>query len=75
MQCPGNLITMTWELYEVWARHTDGYEELVLTTKDLNLAKNEAKVSLDEESVDECIIYRETEDGDTEEISRLYKGL
>lgn len=65
---------MTWELYEVWARHNDGFEELVLTTKDLNLAKNEAKVTLDEESVDECVIYRETEDGDTEEISRLYRG-
>lgn len=65
---------MTWEFYEVWARHDDGYEELILTTKDLNEAKGEARATLEEETVDECIIYREDEDGELEEISRVYRS-
>jgi hypothetical protein len=65
---------MTWELYEVWARHEDGYEELIITTKDLNEAKAEAKAALDEDSIDECIIYREDEEGESQEISRLYRA-
>jgi DNA-binding LacI/PurR family transcriptional regulator len=65
---------MNWELYEVWARHNDAYEELIITTKDLNEAKAEAKEALKEESVDECIIYREDEDGESEEISRMYRS-
>lgn len=64
---------MNYELYEVWARHDDGYEELILTTKDLTAAKKEAKLALNEDTVDECVIYQETEDGDTEEISRIHR--
>ena len=64
---------MNWELYEVWARHDDGYEELLITTKDIGEAKKEAKLALEEDSIDECVIYRETEDGDTEELSRIHR--
>ena len=71
---PGQLLkTMNYELYEVWARHDDGYEELIATTKALHEAKQEAKLALEEDTVDECIIYQETEDGDTEEISRIHR--
>jgi hypothetical protein len=64
---------MTWELYEVWQRHDDGYEELVVTTKDLAEAKAHAKAALQEDTVDECIIYREDDSGELEEISRMYR--
>ena len=64
---------MRFELYEVWARHDDGYEELIVTTKDLHEAKKEAKLALEDEGIDECVIFQETEDGDTVEISTMHR--
>jgi hypothetical protein len=65
---------MSWELYEVWLYHTDGYEELLTTTKDLNKAREEAKAALaDDDSIDECVIFREDDTGTLIEISRLHK--
>jgi uncharacterized FlaG/YvyC family protein len=67
---------MSWELYEVWLYHKDGYEELLTTTKDLNKAKEESKTALAEDiddSIDECVIFREDDTGTLIEISRLHK--
>ena len=61
---------MTWELYEVWAVDSDGHEDLIYTTKDLKAARAMARENLDEGIV-ECIIYRENEDGDLEQIERV----
>ena len=58
---------MNWELYEVWSVDQDGHESLIDTTKDLRKARQIAEESLTEDFV-ECIIYRETEDGDLEEV-------
>jgi len=56
---------MTWELYEVWARTVDGHEDLIETTKSLKEARELAEVTLSfNGEVGECVIYKETEDGD-----------
>ena len=60
---------MTWELYEVWS-DVDGHEELIDTTKSLKEARKLAEKTLTE-GADEVWIYRETGDGDYEEIERL----
>ncbi len=60
---------MTWELYEVWSEF-DGHEELVETTKSLKEAQTLAEQALSDGAL-VAIIYKETEDGDTEEIERL----
>jgi hypothetical protein len=62
---------MSWELYEVWSVDEDGHEELVDTTKSLKEAQEIAGATLDEESVVETIIYRETDIGDLEEVQRI----
>ena len=62
---------MSWELYEVWSVDSDGHEELIDTTKSLKEAQEIAGAALDEEDVSEVIIYKETEDGDLEEIERF----
>jgi hypothetical protein len=58
---------MIWELYEVWAVEQDGHESLIDTTKDLKEARRLAEESLTEDFV-ECIIYKENEDGELEEV-------
>jgi hypothetical protein len=58
---------MTWELYEVWARTVDGHEDLIETTKSLKEARELAEFNIDGEVV-ECVIYKETEDGDLEQV-------
>ncbi len=63
---------MTWELYEVWTEDDIGHQELVDTTKSLKEARVLAQKSLEDYPV--AIIYKETEDGDTEEIERLTFG-
>jgi hypothetical protein len=63
---------MNWELYEVWAENDDGHEELVDTTKSRKEAIQLAKKAL-HEGADIIKIFRETRDGDYEEIERLTK--
>lgn len=60
---------MTWELYEVWSEDDHGHEELIDTTKSHKEAKALAKKALNEGAVVSWI-YRETGDGDFEEIER-----
>ena len=61
---------MTWELYEVWAEDADGHEELIDTTKSRKEALQLAKKAL-HEGANSVKVFRETEDGDYEEIERL----
>jgi hypothetical protein len=61
---------MSWEMYEVWAVDLNGHETLIDTTKDIKRARLLARESLDEINI-ECIIYRETEDGELELVERL----
>ena len=60
---------MTWELYEVWTEDDIGHQELIETTKSLKEARAIAQSSLIDYPV--AVIYRETEDGNVEEIERL----
>ena len=60
---------MTWELYEVWTEDDIGHKELIETTKSLKEARAIAQSSLIDYPV--AVIYRETEDGNIEEIERL----
>lgn len=60
---------MTWELYEVWSEDDIGHQELIETTKSLREAKAIAQKALDDFPI--AVIYKETEDGDIEEIERL----
>lgn len=62
---------MSWELYEVWSVDDYGHEELVDTTKSFKEAQEIASAALDDEGVTEVIIYKESEDGDLEEVERL----
>ena len=57
-------------MYEVWAVDSNGHETLIDTTKDIKRARLLARESLDEINI-ECIIYRETEDGELELVERL----
>lgn len=61
---------MTWELYEVWTEDEYGHQELVDTTKSYREAETLAQQSL-VEGADTVIIFKETKDGDIEEIERL----
>ena len=61
---------MTWELYEVWSVDEDGHEDLIDTTKDLKEARQLARANLDDFIV-ECIIMREDESGDLQEVERI----
>jgi hypothetical protein len=61
---------MSWEMYEVWAVDNNGHETLIDTTKDIKRARLLARESLDDVNI-ECIIYRETEDGELELMERL----
>jgi hypothetical protein len=61
---------MTWELYEVWSEDTEGHEELIDTTKSRKEALQLAKKAINE-GADVAKVFRETEDGDYEEIERL----
>jgi hypothetical protein len=61
---------MSWEMYEVWAVDLNGHETLIDTTKDIKRARLLARESLDEINI-ECIIYKETEDGELELVERL----
>jgi len=57
-------------MYEVWAVDNNGHETLIDTTKDIKRARLMARESLDEINI-ECIIYKETEDGELELVERL----
>ena len=59
---------MNWELYEVWAVDIDGHEDLIDTSKDLKEARQLGIDALDDVDIIQCIIYRETSEGDMEEI-------
>jgi len=61
---------MTWELYEVWARTLDGREDLIDTTKSLKEARELAILNIDGEVI-ECVIYRETPEGDPIEVETV----
>ena len=61
---------MSWEMYEVWAVDSNGHETLIDTTKDIKRARLMARESLDDVNI-ECIIYKETEDGELELVERL----
>jgi hypothetical protein len=61
---------MIWELYVVYAEATDGYEELIDTTKSLKEAKTLAKQALTEDTV-AAIIYREDEEGEQIFVEKL----
>jgi hypothetical protein len=61
---------MNWELYEVWSVDQDGHEDLVDTTKSLKEAREMGQLNIGDGIV-ECIIYRENEDGDLEELERI----
>jgi len=58
---------MNWELYEVWAVDADGSEELIETTNSLKEAKEIAEVNIGDDIV-ECVIYREDDNGDLQEV-------
>jgi len=62
---------MSWELYEVWSIDSDDHEELVDTTRSLKEAQEIASATMKEDSIVEVVIYKETEDGDLEEIQRI----
>ena len=64
---------MTWELYEVWIEDEDGHQELVETTKSYKEAEILAQQSLVEGAYI-VLIFKETKDGDIEEIERLTLG-
>ena len=64
---------MTWELYEVWAEDEDGHERLVDTTKSRKEALSLAKKTVNEGSIS-AKVFRETEDGDYEEIDTISAG-
>lgn len=61
---------MTWELYEVWTEDEDGREQLVDTTKSKKEAISLAKKSVNEGAI-LAKVFRETEDGDYEEIETI----
>ena len=61
---------MNWELYEVWARTLDGREDLIDTTKSLKEARELAELNIDGEVI-ECVIYRETPEGDPVEVETV----
>ncbi len=61
---------MTWELYEVWSEDSEGHEELIDTTKSRKEALHLARKALNE-GADVAKVFRETADGDYEEIERL----
>jgi hypothetical protein len=62
---------MSWELYEVWSIDGDDHEELVDTTRSLKEAQEIAGATMKEDDIVEVVIYKETEDGDLEEIQRI----
>lgn len=64
---------MTWEFYEVWGVDEDGHEELIDTAKDIKQARELADANLNSEDslLVECIIFREDDNGDLEEVERL----
>ena len=62
---------MSWELYEVWSIDSDDHEELVDTTRSLKEAQEIAGATMKEDDIVEVVIYKETEDGDLEEIQRI----
>ena len=64
---------MTWELYEVWTEDEIGQQDLLDTTKSYKEAETLAQQALIEGAYF-VIIYKETEEGDTEEIERLTLG-
>jgi hypothetical protein len=64
---------MNWELYEVWGVDEQGSEELIDTTKSLKNARDIAEMNLSENWV-ECVIYREDENGELEEIEVIISG-
>ena len=64
---------MTWELYEVWTEDEIGHQDLLDTTKSYKEAEVLAQQALVEGAYI-VLIYKETEDGDTEEIERLTLG-
>ncbi len=64
---------MTWELYEVWTEDEFGHQELVDTTKSYREAETLAQQSLVEGAYT-VLIFKETDDGDIEEIERLTLG-
>lgn len=64
---------MTWELYEVWTEDEIGHQDLLDTTKSYKEAETLAQQALIE-GAHIVIIYKETGDGDTEEIERLTLG-
>jgi hypothetical protein len=64
---------MTWELYEVWTEDEIGHQDLLDTTKSYKEAEKLAQQALIEGAYI-VFIYKETEDGDTEEIERLTLG-
>jgi hypothetical protein len=61
---------MTWELYEVWARTVDGHEDLIDTTKSLKEARELAGQNINEDVI-ECVIYKETPEGDPVEVETV----
>lgn len=61
---------MTWELYEVWSEDSEGHEELIDTTKSRKEAIQLAKKAI-HEGADIAKVFRETADGDYEEVERL----
>ena len=61
---------MNWELYEVWSVDEDGHEDLIDTTKSLKEARAIAQANLTE-YYDECIIYREDDQGELVEVERV----
>lgn len=62
---------MSWELYEVWAVDEDNHESLIDTTRSLKEAQEIASATMKEDGIVEVVIYKETEDGDLEEIQRI----
>ena len=53
---------MAWELYEVWGVDQDGYEELIDTTNSLKQARSIAYVSIELDTLQEVIIYKDIDD-------------
>jgi hypothetical protein len=64
---------MNFELYEVWAGDEDGHEELLETTASRTQAFELAQAT-NTQGYLFGIVYRETEDGELEEIKRFKHG-
>jgi hypothetical protein len=64
---------MSYILFEVWEEDEIGHQELIETTASEKQARDIAQGLLGQGAL-AVVIYKETEDGDTEEVDRIEAG-